>query len=737
MRVGLLPQIRRFISPSDVSLVAHLARVAEKALPNIASKLLRDRDRWPLWLPVALGSGIGIYFELPFEPPLAWAAAAGVAGTAFLLWVIASDGSALRICLSLLAAVSFGFAIAKARTEIVAAPVLSSRIGPVGLDGLVEQSELHGKGIRIVLGRLHIRQLSSRETPARVRISVRAETALPQPGRRVRVTAVLMPPPAPASPGAYDFGRTAYYLRIGGVGYAYGHLSDVGADHDDTQYQGVSLFVEQLRARITERIHSVLPGSTGGIASALITGNRSAISEDDEQALRDAGLAHVLAIAGLHMALVGLGLFWIVRAALAAIPTLALRYPIKKIAAVAALCSAVFYLAISGATSASTRAFVMLALMLISILFDRPALSMRSLALAASIILVLGPESLLEPGFQMSFAAVMSLIAVAEWEATREKYGTPPGSPIVMHVRRYLRGITVTSLVGSLATIPFAIFHFNRATHYAVLGNLFAMPIMGFVVMPGAALSILLMPFGLDAWPLHVTAWGIKFMVGVGRWVSGLPGSVSVMPAWPMGALVLVSFGGLWIGLWRQRWRWYGALPLIVGVALAYWSRPPDILVGRDGTTVALRVPDGSLKLVKPAKDVYAADEWLKRDGDANSSDEAVASDTDGVACDAFGCIATASGGMIVANVFRTEALAEDCNNAMVVISSVRVRSACTHPKLVVDSRDILRSNGISIWLQPALRWQSVEQARGLRPWSEQVRAKGIQYRRRRPTSLP
>ena len=736
MGVGLLPQFRRFVSPRAIALAARGARARRGIWSRLVAQLLSERARWPLWLPVALGTGIALYFSLPFEPSLAWAAVVALAGAACVFGFRGREGVGLRISLSTLAALAFGFSIAKVRTENVAAPVLSARMGPVGVDGRVEQSELHGNGIRIVLGQLHIRRLPPEDTPARVRISVRAGTVLPQPGRRVHVTAVLLPPPAPASPGAYDFGRAAYFLRIGGVGYAYGRLSEI---RDEVGHSGhnASLLIERLRARITERIHSVLPGSTGGIASALITGNRSAISASDEQALRDAGLAHVLAIAGLHMALVGLGLFWVVRAALAAIPFLALRYPIKKVAAATALCSATFYLAISGATSASTRAYVMLAMMLLSIVFDRPALSMRSLALAAGIILTLGPESLLEPGFQMSFAAVMSLIAVAEWEAARRPHNPTSGPPIYVRARRYLRGIAVTSLVGSIATLPFAIFHFSRATHYAVLGNLLAMPIMGFVVMPSAALSIFLMPFGMDVWPLRATAWGIEFMVALGRWVSGLPGAVSVMPAWPMHALILVSLGGLWIGLWRRKWRWFGAILLVAGVAAAYWSPQPDILVGRDGTTVALRVPDGSLKLIRPAKDTYSADEWFKRDGDTHTADDAVATERDGVACDALGCLARTKGNLSIADVMRPEALAEDCRTAEIVVSEVPVRGLCKGPRLVIGPRDLSRSNGVAIWLGSNIHWQSVEQARGRRPWSAQARPWRDQYRRRRPTSLP
>lgn len=716
--------------PADVWTVARWARDGLAALGVAA---LAERERWPLWLPAALATGIGIYFALPFEPNLAWAALAALAAIAAIFGVAGTRRPALRVVLAAVAAMAFGFALAKARTELVAAPVLAQKVGPLAIDGRVEQAELHGKGIRIVLGDIRAKRFTDETRPARIRISVRAETPLPPPGSWVHVTAVLMPPPSPAAPGAYDFGRAAYYLRLGAVGYAYGRPKPIAPLAGPSWRDRYLLLVETLRTRMTARIHEILPGSTGGIASALITGDRGAISDEDEQALRDAGLAHVLAIAGLHMALVGLGLFWVVRAILAAIPALALRYPIKKWSALAALAAASFYLMISGASSASTRAFVMLATMLVAVLLDRPALSMRTLALAATVILLLGPESLIEPGFQMSFAAVVGLIAVAEWEQMRPRAETF-GPRRFLHVRRYIRGIATTSLVGSIATVPYAIYHFDRATHYAVLGNLLAMPIMGFVAMPAAALSVFLMPFGLDAWPLRVLGFGIEIMLGMGRWVSGLPGAVSVMPAWPVSALVIVSLGGLWLGLWRRRWRWFGLVPLLLGIVVAYWTQPPDLLIARDGITVAVRAPDGTLKLFRPAKDNYSAAEWLKRDGDEREIDDAVATPADGVHCDPLGCIAKTVSGLTIADISRIDALAEDCASAAIVVSAVPTRHKCQGPQLVIDRFDVARNNGYAVWLGPPLRSETVEQDRGSRPWSAQPRP---QYRRISPTSLP
>jgi competence protein ComEC len=413
---------------------------------------------------------------------------------------------------------------------------------------------------------------------------------------------------------------------------------------------------------------------------------------------------------------VGLGLFWVVRALLALIPPIALRYPIKKWAAVAALLGATFYLIISGAAVPATRAYVMLAMMLIAILFDRPALSMRSVAMAAAIILCLRPESLIEPGFQMSFAAVVSLVAVAEWERARPftetNFWPLPGA------RRYMRGIAMTSFVGSVATAPFAAFHFERATHYAAIGNLGAMPIMGFVTMPAAAFSVLLMPFGLDHLPLHVMAWGIDAMLAVGRWVSALPGAVSTVAAWPIGAIVFLSLGGLWMALWRRRWRWFGILPVLFGVVLIFTVRRPDLLIARDGATVAVRGQDGLLRLLRKPSDKYSAGEWLKRDGDERGIADMIAAPASGVRCDAEGCVARAPSGMLVAAASRPTALAEDCSQAAIVVSAAPTRGLCIGPKLVIDRFDVARNGAYAIWFGNPLRIETASDARGERPWN-------------------
>ncbi len=661
-------------------------------------------------------SGIGVYFALPFEPSAAIALTLGAAGVLVACAAVLSPELAIKACLALAAALLVGFGVAKLRTEMVAAPVLFHRIGPVAMEGRVEFAQIHGKGVRAVFALQHVARDYGHAMPAHVRVSFRNDGGLLVPGAHVAFKAVLLPPPAPAAPGDYDFGRAAYFERLGAVGYAYGEPRLLASAAPPDFAGRIAAHIAHLRWRMSQRIHAVLPGSTGAIASAIITGDRGGISDDDESALRDAGLAHVLAIAGLHMALVGMGLFWAVRAVLAAIPRLALVYPVKKWAAVAALGGAGFYLVISGAAAATTRAFIMLAMMLIAILFDRPALSMRSLAFAACIILILRPESLVEPGFQMSFAAVTGLIAVAEWEQRRA--GRRGASMRFATLRRYLHGIAITSFVGSLATMPYAAFHFDRATHYAVLGNLGAMPIMGFVAMPAAAIAVIAMPFGLDAWPLHFMGWGIDAMLAVGRFVSHLPGAVSIVSAWPVPALVLVSAGGLWIAFWRARWRWLGLVAVAAGLMIAFFVRPPDLFVARDGETIALRGSDGWLHLLRPAADTYSADEWLKRDGDARVAEAAIATPADGMRCDEWGCIAHARDGEMIAAVLRADALAEDCARADIVLSAVPTRHACIGPKLVIDRFDVARNGAYALWFGKTLVVQTAEAQRGVRPWS-------------------
>lgn len=661
----------------------------------LQSAALTERHRWVLWLPVGFGVGAALYFALPAEP-----APAGVAVVAVISLAMAA--SARRgAFLALIACVGLGFCWTKLREEMVAAPVLERPV-VAHLTGRVESLQPRDHGVRVVLDDLHSGAFSA--IPARLRVTLRKDDGLVA-GEGVSLTANLIPPPGPAEPGDSDFARSAFFEGIGAVGFGFGEAQPAPLLHPPGLGERIAAGVENLRLAMARRIRAGLPPREAAIAAALITGERGEIDPDDEAALRDAGLAHVLAIAGLHMALVGMGLFWLIRAILAAFPAVALRFPIKKWAAAGALAGAGFYLVISGAGASATRAFVMLAMMLIAILLDRPALSMRSLGLAALVLLLWRPWSITEPGFQMSFAAVASLIAVLEWEQSRQRI-QPRGT-----LYRYLHGIVTTSLVGSLATLPFAIFHFDRAAYYAVPGNLLAMPVMGFVVMPMAALSVAAMPVGLEAVPLKLLGFGIDAMLWAGRLVAGWPGAVRAAPAFPVSALALMALGGLWLAIWRRRWRWLGLAPVLLGVGVAFWTPRPDLLVAADGRSVALRGTDGHLVFVRPPKDRYSAQLWLQRDGDGRAVDAVPAVG----ACDGEGCVAFAKG-LLVAASTHVEAAAEDCARATLVISTAPIPT-CRGPTLVLDGPAIAHGGGYAARLGREIHALSVNAWRGKRPW--------------------
>ena len=662
-----------------------------------------ERDRWPLWLPAALGAGAGGYFALPVEPSaaLGWAAVALALAAA-----VAAARGLLRWPLAVVAALLLGFGLAKLRERMVETQVLDHAV-VAHMTGRIVSLEPRAQGLRLVLD--EVRSGALDPAPRRVRVMLRASKNYRpdfHPGQWLSLTAKLDTPPAPSEPGANDLGRSLFFQSIGAVGFAYGRAHGIVAARPPMPWEWLHAGVEDLRLKMTQKIQAGIPGSLGGIASALITGERGGISDEDEAALRDAGLAHVLAIAGLHMALMGGGIFWLLRALLAAIPAIALQYPIKKWAAVGALAASSFYLVISGAAPSAVRAFVMLAMVMVAILLDRPALSMRSLGLAAAILLLLRPEAIIEPGFQMSFAAVAGLVAVAEWEISRERL-KPRGS-----LYRYIHGIVMISLVGSLATLPFAMFHFDRATHYAVLGNLIAMPVMGFWVMPAAALSVVLMPFGLEGFALDLLKQGIAVMLASGRWVSGLPGAVSLSPAMPLSALLLISLGGLWLALWRQAWRWWGLGLLLAGAAVAYFAPLPDMLVAADASTIAIRGQDGLLHFVRKPSDKFAARDWLRRDGDARDIGEAIG--LPGLQCDGLGCVVT--GKEVIALSLHPDALEEDCARAKVVVSAAAA-TGCKGPAVVIDQKAAEQGEGWRVSLSPTPSAVSVRRLRGERPW--------------------
>jgi competence protein ComEC len=581
------------------------------------------------------------------------------------------------------------------QTARIAHPVLQFPVSSVTLCGFVEIREERERSDRIVIRVQRIDARRGVELPERVRIAVRKNTA-PLVGSFVELKAHLSPPLPPLRPGGYDFARDMYFQRIGASGYALGAIKTVAPPVAPSAWLRYAAFFDGLREVMDQRIRAVIPGDRGAIGSALITGKRDAITTPVNDAMYISSLAHVLSISGYHMAVVAGIVFFFIRAGLALVPSLASRQPIKKWAAAGAMLAATFYLLLSGSEVATQRSYIMIGIVLVGVMVDRPAITFRTLTVAALGVLLFAPEAVVHPSFQMSFAATLALVAGYQfglpWKANAD---TSLGARVALWGGREIVGLILASLVAGLATTPYAAYHFHRLAPYGVLANLLAMPVVSAAVMPMGILGVLAMPFGFDAIFWQLMGYGLDWMIFVALWVTSLPGAVGRMQAFGTGPLLVCTAGMLLLCLLRTRLRWSGAV-LVIAASLWAASTPrPDILVASDGQVAALRGPSGQLSVLTSGRDTFAIKEWPAADGDARTVKDANL--RDGVRCDAVGCIGKLADGRLVSFALSVEAFAEDCARTAVVVSPREAPGDCT--ARLID-RKTWRANGAM-----ALRW--------------------------------
>jgi competence protein ComEC len=683
-----------------------------------AVRFLAERERWPLWFPVLMGIGIGIYFSLPFEPARWIGAAALVLASAVLL--ITRYRQIDLTAASAILAIALGFAAAQFQTWLVAAPVLEHRLGPVEVRGRLVSVDPMPEGARLVIAPTSVGSLDAQHLPARLRVRLRRGDAGVVPGDWISIRAMLMPPPAPSTPGAYDFQRRAWFDRLGAVGYALGKPQYL--EPPDGAVAGFWRHaIEALRAGVTARIRAALPGSDGAIAAAIIAGETHAIAPDDAGAFRDAGLAHILVIAGLHMGMVAGIAFFALRAIFALIPAIALNYPTKKWAAAGALVVIFGYLLLSGATVSSRRAFVMIGLVLLAAIVDRVSVSARAIALAAVVVMLMTPDAATGPSFQMSFSSVGCLIVF--YEAMRPRLSAwHRDAGAVRRAGLYVLGLTFTTMVTTVATAPFTIYHFNRFPLYSVVANALAVPITGFWVMPWAIIGVVLMPLGLEKLALVPMSWGIDAIATIGHRVTAWPGAVMQVPSLSATALALIAFGGLWLGIWLGKWRWWGLAPIALGFLSLAVTRPPDLLISGDMRRVAVRAADGAYLPSIERRAGMIEDTWTRRAAaELGPAWPASGASADGfLHCDASGCFYRVRG-KVVALIRDGSALAEDCKAADLVVSPVAAHRVC-RGVTVIDRIDTFRKGGHAIWLAASgITIETVRDWQGERPWSPRI----------------
>lgn len=527
-------------------------------------------DRIPSFLAIGMLIGAAWYFAVQFEPDLA-VLAAGFVLSVLAVWAarrLDCPGAVFAAMLIALGAMT-GALAGRIATLRVDAPRLTAPVGPALLEGWITDAEPAKRGVRLVI-RVHaIDGLPRHETPTRVRVTQisRLET---EPGRFVRCWAVLRPPPPPVIANDYAFDRQAWYSRLGAVGYVQGRCRGGALGAPASQGQKIERQLAQIRRQLAVHVHAHAGPRAGGFAAALASGDRSYMATADQDALRRAGLAHLLAISGLHMGIVGGLVFLIVWRGLALIEPLALRLSVRKPAAAAALLACACYLFISGASVSTQRAFVMALILFGAVLIDRVALTQRSLAIAMIVVILMAPWSVLTPGFQMSFAATAAPIAAYEsWRRQRLAPADSRGGRIVF----WGKSLVVTSIVSSLATMPFALYHFDRVAGLGILANLAAMPIISLISAPLAGAALILAPFGLDHWALRGFGWSLEGVLSVAHAFADRPASELIrMPPMPGLSLTMFAAALAIVCVLRGAFRRNVASVGLIAMALLAWA---------------------------------------------------------------------------------------------------------------------------------------------------------------------
>ncbi len=691
--------------------------IVKKLIDAIASQ----RKNQFLWLPVFFAIGIGIYFSLETEPPIILGVMASVFWAVALLFLHSKQYKSRFkttgwIIVVILFIISSGFLCVQIRTHNVQNTTLLKKIGPVEIIGTIKTMESLGAkgGSRITLSDLDIERLAPAQTPKLIRLRLHKDKNV-QAGDRIKILGLLNAPSPPVAPRAFDFQRYLYFQQIGGVGFVYNDPEIL----EPKSSSSLLVKVDILRTKIAKKIKERLKEPNSSIAIALITGQRKMIDEGDLEALRGAGLAHLLAISGLHLGLVAGVLFFFSRLIMASIMKVSIRYPVKKYAAAIAFIGAFLYMWLVGAPVTTQRAMIMTGIVLGAIIVDRTAISLRLVALAALIILIIAPENLLSASFHMSFAAVGALIAIYEHlkPALSSLYRS---ARLPKKIALYFMGVCLTSLIASIATAPFALYHFQRFALFGLIGNLVAVPLMAFVVMPMAVLALLLMPLKLGFIPLYLMGYGIGGILDIAHWVYNLESSVAYISAWPLSALLSFVAGGLFLILGVGRAKIMALAFALLGGFFIVNLAPHDILISPSGKLQSFRSSQGDLYTSSKSSERFTLKNWERRSGikEGSSIKWPREGSIENLSCGEQGCRLLINN-VKVAFPKSPYAQQEDCQWADIFIANFPVKDwECKSP-YIIDKFDTWRSGAHGVWIDKNgdITIKNADQSRGKRPW--------------------
>ena len=672
----------------------------------LESWLEAERDQLVLWLPVLLAGGIAAWFLIPDRD--GWAGFLLASGALALLGLaLGRHGRGARATAVAGVMLALGCGLIWWRAERVAAPVLARPV-VAAFDARVERAEpLPARDlVRLTL------LTDGRELPARVRVNLATKDVPAGIGvdARIRLRARLMPPPGPAVPGAYDFARVAWFGGIGATGRGFAPVAVLEPGQ-----------ASDMRARLSTHIQEALPGPGGAIATAFVTGDEGALPEEDANAMRRSGLAHLLSVSGLHITAVTAAAMFLALRLLALSPWLALRVRLPLIAAAAGAAAAIGYTLLTGAQVPTIRSCAAALLVLLALTLGREAVTLRLVAAGALVVLLLWPEALAGPSFQLSFAAVTAIVALHEhptirgWFSAREE---GRGAKLLRH----LGSLLLTGFVVELALMPIALFHFHKAGLYGALANIVAIPLTTFVVMPLEALALAFDLIGAGGPFWWLTGRALDLLLWIAHATAAAPGAVTPLPAMPAGAFALLVGGGLWVALWRTRWRWLGLVPALAGALWTLAPPPPDLLVTGDGRHLAVRTPDGGMALLRDRSGDYTQS-LLAENGGVDDM-LALLADQVFARCSRDLCIAAIDAGGRHWRIVATrsaypvprDALVKVCAEADIVVSERRLPTACAPRWLRLDRPFLERNGGVAVTFATG-GVTTVASGQGRHPW--------------------
>ena len=706
-----------------------------RALCLRAFRVEIDERRLFLWVPVCGGAGAITHLLAAQEANLVFTLALTLV---FAVSAVVLRGRAIAYrCLVALAAFLGGMSSAGLRNVMVAAPILQ-RPMVAQVSGFLEEVDHRHQGARFILRVTRIEGLDEDVTPFRVRLTTKRDMRYAA-GDHVSLRARLVPPARASIPNGYDFARDAFYARLGAVGSVIGNLEVTPATHPADLKLRFYATVDRARNALAKRVEQSIGGPAGAIGAAMVTGKRDYLDDPTREVIREAGIFHIITIAGVQMTLVAGIFFWGLRRLLALSPTLALHYPIKKWAAALAIIAAIIYDIGTGSRVGTDRALYMTLIMLGAVLFDRQAFSMRNLALAAGIVVLVEPEALLGASFQLSFAAVAGLIAV--WElrmAARNRAYELRSTLLPSRVDRNDRfllaldrlrhgplAMLLSTICATAATTSFMAYDFHELSPYVLLGNPLTLTIIEVFAVPAALLGSFLFPLGLDGWVWTYLGWGIDFIMWIARWISTWPGATIHLKAFAPWSLNFLALAMLSAVLWRSLFMKLTALPLLaLGIYGAALGDPFDVAISPQGDAMALRNEAGHLDVLGRRPGTFLVEQWLRADGDGRAAKSAIVATPSKAEqgadrrCDKFGCVARLPDGRSIALVLERQALAHDCARADIIITGLSVPTSCA-ASFIIDRERLYEWGAVTLRItKDQIIVRSHRSAQEDRPWS-------------------